>query len=110
MQYYYAVIIHVTWNGNYWCHVYKKWPKGLNAVSQLCIFLNPHFAVASPVSITHDAASGFRSEYCRNVKLKFCLEADALWSREFRERLQKPANEGGFSGTVTVTFTQTPNF
>jgi len=65
------------------------------------------------MTIVRDFAHGFRSEYCRNVKLKFCLEADALWSREFRERLQKPANEGGFSGTmatVTVPFIQTLNF
>ena len=40
----------------------------------------------------------YRSEYCRNVKLKYCLESTADWAQEFRERLAKPYNKGGFSG------------
>ena len=42
-----------------------------------------------------------RSEYCRNVKLKYCLEAEGAWAEGFRAKLGKGANEGGFTGTLT---------
>jgi len=39
-----------------------------------------------------------RSEYCRNVKLKYCLMSDAPWAKAFREKLAKQPSEGGFTG------------
>lgn len=39
-----------------------------------------------------------RSEYCRNVKLKYCLQSDAFWAQEFRENLKKSPSDGGFTG------------
>ena len=43
-----------------------------------------------------------RSEYCRNVKLKYCLEAEGAWAEGFRAKLGKAANEGGFTGSLTL--------
>ncbi|GAB1600771.1 uncharacterized protein LOC115217823 isoform X1 [Argonauta hians] len=37
-----------------------------------------------------------RSEYCRIVKLKYCLESDADWAKEFRRRLGTDSSKGGF--------------
>ncbi|KAL5018014.1 hypothetical protein ScPMuIL_003736 [Solemya velum] len=37
-----------------------------------------------------------RSEYCRIVKLKYCLESDADWAKDFRHRLSTKSNDGGF--------------
>lgn len=48
--------------------------------------------------------SCYRSEYCRNVKLKYCLEADTDWAKEFREKVKKPASEGGFTGAVIYVY------
>ena len=39
-----------------------------------------------------------RSEYCRNVKLKYCLESDSPWAQDFREKLSKDYQHGGFKG------------
>ena len=41
-----------------------------------------------------------RSEYCRNVKLKYCLVSDAPWAKAFREKLAKQPSEGGFTGSL----------
>ncbi|KAL3876551.1 hypothetical protein ACJMK2_034392 [Sinanodonta woodiana] len=37
-----------------------------------------------------------RSEYCRLVKLKYCMESDADWAKDFRQRLAIKPSEGGF--------------
>lgn len=37
-----------------------------------------------------------RSEYCRIVKLKYCLESDADWAKDFRRRLGTDSSKGGF--------------
>ena len=45
----------------------------------------------------------FRSEYCRIVKLKYCLESDADWAKEFRRRLGTDSSKGGFrSKSLTI--------
>jgi len=38
------------------------------------------------------------------VKLKYCLEADTDWAKEFREKVKKPASEGGFTGAVIYVY------
>ena len=45
-----------------------------------------------------------RSEYCRNVKLKFCLEANTPWAEEYRERLGKKVVDGGFTGLYHLKY------
>jgi len=44
-----------------------------------------------------------RSEYCRNVKLKYCLMSDAPWAKAFREKLAKQPSEGGFTGKLNCS-------
>jgi len=50
-----------------------------------------------------------RSEYCRNVKLKYCLVSDAPWAKAFREKLAKQPSEGGFTGKPSMLITSNDN-